>query len=259
MQATFRSPPPHLRPVRPPTSDLDRPHSPMHRVLVLGAGKIGRMIGRFLMDSGDYDVLVGDVSDSALERIAKLTGAEVRRVDATNPADLAAALAGRDTVLSALSYHHNPAVAHAALASGASYFDLTEDVATSDTVAAIAEKAGRRPDLHAAVRTGPGLHFDCRQRSHRLVRAGRHGADAGRRAAAVSDRRAEIQSHLVDRRPDQRVLQSVRSDPRGPADRMYCRWKGSSSSRSTACATKPSTPAAAWARCAIRWMARSAN
>jgi len=113
----------------------------MHRVLVLGAGKIGRMIGRFLMDSGDYDVLVGDVSDSALERIAKLTGAEVRRVDATNPADLAAALAGRDTVLSALSYHHNPAVARAALASGASYFDLTEDVATSDAVAAIAENA----------------------------------------------------------------------------------------------------------------------
>ena len=113
----------------------------MHRVLVLGAGKIGRMIARFLMDSGDYDVLVGDVSDSALERIAKLTGADVRRVDATNPADLAAALAGRDTVLSALSYHHNPAVARAALASGASYFDLTEDVATSDAVAAIAEKA----------------------------------------------------------------------------------------------------------------------
>ena len=31
-----------------------------------GAGKIGRMIARFLMDSGDYDVLVGDVSEDAL-------------------------------------------------------------------------------------------------------------------------------------------------------------------------------------------------
>ena len=51
----------------------------MHRVLLLGAGKIGRMIARFLMDSGDYDVLVGDVSESALERIAKLTGAENAR------------------------------------------------------------------------------------------------------------------------------------------------------------------------------------
>jgi saccharopine dehydrogenase-like NADP-dependent oxidoreductase len=113
----------------------------MHRVLLLGAGKIGRMIARFLMDSGDYDVLVGDVSDSALQRIAKLTGAEVRHVDATNPADLKDALKGRQTVLSALSYHHNPLVAAAALEAGASYFDLTEDVATSDAVAAIAEKS----------------------------------------------------------------------------------------------------------------------
>jgi saccharopine dehydrogenase-like NADP-dependent oxidoreductase len=113
----------------------------MHRVLILGAGKIGRMIARLLMDSGDYDVLVGDVSESALSRIAKLTGADVCVVDATNPADVKKALHGRDTVLSALSYHHNPAVAQAALESGASYFDLTEDVATSDAVAAIAEKA----------------------------------------------------------------------------------------------------------------------
>src|SRR5262245_38369003 len=47
----------------------------MHRVLLLGAGKIGRMIARFLMDSGDYEVLVGDVNTMALDRIAKLTGA----------------------------------------------------------------------------------------------------------------------------------------------------------------------------------------
>ncbi len=73
----------------------------MHRVLLLGAGKIGRMIARFLMDSGDYDVLVGDLSELALERIARLTGAETHRVDATSLADLAAALKGRDTVLSA--------------------------------------------------------------------------------------------------------------------------------------------------------------
>ena len=48
----------------------------MHRVLLLGAGKIGRMIARFLMDSGDYELLVGDVNDAALKRVAKLTGAD---------------------------------------------------------------------------------------------------------------------------------------------------------------------------------------
>src|SRR3954465_14710682 len=113
----------------------------MHRVLLLGAGKIGRMIARFLMDSGDYEVLVGDVNESALKRIAKLTGAEARRIDASNEAELADAMQGFKTVLSALSFYHNPAVARAALEHGLSYFDLTEDVATSDAVAIIAESA----------------------------------------------------------------------------------------------------------------------
>src|SRR3954470_22506023 len=113
----------------------------MHRVLLLGAGKIGRMIARFLMDSGDYEVLVGDVNESALKRIAKLTGAEAGRIDASNAAELADAMQGYETVLSALSFYHNPTVARAALKAGLSYFDLTEDVATSDAVAAIAESA----------------------------------------------------------------------------------------------------------------------
>jgi saccharopine dehydrogenase-like NADP-dependent oxidoreductase len=113
----------------------------MHRVLLLGAGKIGRMIARFLMDSGDYELIVGDVNDGALKRIAKLTGAETRRIDASNPAELVAAMNGVQTVLSALSFYFNPTVAEAALKSGISYFDLTEDVKTTDAVSAIAEKA----------------------------------------------------------------------------------------------------------------------
>ncbi len=115
----------------------------MHRVLLLGAGKIGRMIARFLTDAGDYQVVVGDVSDAALRRVAKLTGVDTRRVDAANPGELAAAMQGFQTVLSALSFHHNPRVAKAALDKGLSYFDLTEDVATSDAVAVIAQSAAQ--------------------------------------------------------------------------------------------------------------------
>src|SRR3954464_8796206 len=113
----------------------------MHRVLLLGAGKIGRMIARFLMDSGDYELLVGDVSELALERIAKLPGGKTRVVDAGGPSALALAMKGCNPVPSALSCYHNPAVARAALEHGLSYFDLTEDVATSDAVAEIAESA----------------------------------------------------------------------------------------------------------------------
>jgi saccharopine dehydrogenase-like NADP-dependent oxidoreductase len=112
-----------------------------HRVLLLGAGKIGRMIARFLMDSGDYELVVGDVNDAALRRVSKLTGADARRIDASDADSLASAMQGSQTVISALSFYHNPLVAEAALKAGVSYFDLTEDVATSDTVADIAKRS----------------------------------------------------------------------------------------------------------------------
>jgi saccharopine dehydrogenase-like NADP-dependent oxidoreductase len=112
-----------------------------YHVLLLGAGKIGRMIARFLVDSGDYDVLVGDNNPDLLTRISKLTGAQTSRVDAAAPAQLADAMQGARAVISALSFQHNAAVARAALAAGVSYFDLTEDVATSREVAAVAQNA----------------------------------------------------------------------------------------------------------------------
>ena len=113
----------------------------MHRVLLLGAGKIGRMIARLLVDSGDYRVIVGDVSPAALERIASRVGVDTLTVNADSPEELARALADCDSVISALSFFYNPRVAEAALAAGASYFDLTEDVATTRRVREIAERA----------------------------------------------------------------------------------------------------------------------
>lgn len=114
----------------------------MHRVLLLGAGKIGRMIARLLIDSGDYTVTVGDVIPAALERIAsRVSGVQTRAVDVDSPAQLSAALRECDTVISALSYFYNPRVAEAALVAGVSYFDLTEDVSTTERVREIASSA----------------------------------------------------------------------------------------------------------------------
>jgi saccharopine dehydrogenase-like NADP-dependent oxidoreductase len=114
----------------------------MHRVLLLGAGKIGRAIARLLIDSGDYAVVVGDVSADALERmLSRVPGVEVRQVDVASPAQVANALSGCHAVISALSYFLNPVVAEAALAAGVSYFDLTEDVATTRRVREIAAEA----------------------------------------------------------------------------------------------------------------------
>jgi len=113
----------------------------VHRVLLLGAGKIGQMIARLLADAGDYHVVVGDVSPAALERVAARVGVETVRVDVDSPGRLEEAMAGRDSVISALSFHLNPRVAEAALSARVNYFDLTEDIFITEKVRLIAERA----------------------------------------------------------------------------------------------------------------------
>ena len=69
---------------------------------------------------------------------------------------------------------------------------------------------GTRP----AMRPGARLRLDRRGRPRQIVRRHPIDLDARRRAAAVPDQRVQVQPHLVDRRPDQRVLQPVRGDRR---------------------------------------------
>jgi saccharopine dehydrogenase-like NADP-dependent oxidoreductase len=114
----------------------------MQRVLVLGAGKIGRTIGCLLTASGDYSVTVADHDPKALDLIrSRVPLAKAERVDATDPAALREALGRQEVVISALSYAHNPLVAEVAAEVGASYFDLTEDRETTRRVRAVADRA----------------------------------------------------------------------------------------------------------------------
>ena len=83
----------------------------MHRVLLLGAGKIGRMIAKLLSQSGDYDVVVGDANEQALKRIHRQSGVATRVIDARHQAGLQHNMQGRDTVISALDFRSNPPVA----------------------------------------------------------------------------------------------------------------------------------------------------
>src|SRR5438552_362852 len=103
----------------------------MNRVLLLGAGKIGGAIARFLTSCGDYDVLVADADSAALKRLAESARISTVTMTVSDTESLRKAMSGRQAVLSALSFALNPTVASAALDSGLSYFDLTEDRETT--------------------------------------------------------------------------------------------------------------------------------
>ena len=113
----------------------------MTKLLLLGAGKIGRMIAWMLTETGDFDVTVADADTTALERVNELAGVTTKQIDATSGADLAEAMQGQAVVISALSFRFNPLIAETALQVGCSYFDLTEDVETTRRVRVFAERA----------------------------------------------------------------------------------------------------------------------
>ena len=113
----------------------------MHRLLLLGAGKIGSAIAKLLVNCGDYDVLVGDIEPRALERLAAAVNVKTLKLDIADPAALRQAMTGQQTVISACTYDANVRIGEAALATGVSYFDLTEDVATTRAIQTFALSA----------------------------------------------------------------------------------------------------------------------
>jgi saccharopine dehydrogenase-like NADP-dependent oxidoreductase len=110
------------------------------RVVLLGAGHIGQLIARLLSESGDYEVTVVDRSAAALSRI---DGPGLRQVqaDTADAQALADALRGHDAVLNALPYHLATLAAEQAGKAGCHYFDLTEDVAATRGIKALADGA----------------------------------------------------------------------------------------------------------------------
>jgi saccharopine dehydrogenase-like NADP-dependent oxidoreductase len=118
----------------------------VHKVIVLGAGKIGSLISGLLAESGDYDVQLADVDATVAGRVVSAHGLDhlqAHGLDARDTAALAAHLAAHpvDAVISSLPYYCNVGVAEVAGQVRAHYFDLTEDVAVTRAVRRIAEGA----------------------------------------------------------------------------------------------------------------------
>jgi len=110
-------------------------------VILLGAGHIGRTIAKLLAGSGDYRVTVVDRSAQALAHIAPHAAVKTAIVDTEDAAALLPVLRGHDVVINALPYHLATRTATLAREAGCHYFDLTEDVAATRDIKALAAGA----------------------------------------------------------------------------------------------------------------------
>ncbi len=113
----------------------------MHRVLVLGAGRIGRTISAFLSNAGDYALTVADLHDEALRAVPGHEHVRTERLDVAQTETLLALMQKHEVVISAVNVSQQPGIASAALGAGVSYFDLTEDLANTRRVTRVAEGA----------------------------------------------------------------------------------------------------------------------
>jgi len=102
---------------------------------VLGLGKVGHLAATFLHQAG-FDVCGIDQRAPA-----KASSFPVQVADLGDVAAIDHLLDGQQAVLSCLPFHLNREVARVAHAKGIHYFDLTEDVATSQTISELSTTA----------------------------------------------------------------------------------------------------------------------
>jgi saccharopine dehydrogenase-like NADP-dependent oxidoreductase len=115
----------------------------MNTIVVLGAGKIGRMVAHFLGFCGDYRVRIGDADQAAVDHVVdKVPGAEGRTVDFQSDGDIDRILDGAAAVISCAPFHCNVRIAERAKQAKVHYLDLTEDVAVTRRVQELAQDAG---------------------------------------------------------------------------------------------------------------------
>ncbi len=100
----------------------------LERVAVLGLGKVGALAATMLYQSGL------EVSGYDSRDLDKQLPFPVARLDVASVEALEAALTGVDAVLSCLPFHCNISMATVAHRLGIHYFDLTEDVPTTQAI-----------------------------------------------------------------------------------------------------------------------------
>ena len=97
------------------------------KVLVVGIGKVGSLVGTILHEAG-FAVTGLDAATR------KGLSYQVETADVTDEQAVRAQLSKVDAVVSCLPYHLNLTTAKSAHALGVHYFDLTEDVPTTQAI-----------------------------------------------------------------------------------------------------------------------------
>ncbi|MDR3492333.1 MAG: saccharopine dehydrogenase C-terminal domain-containing protein [Gammaproteobacteria bacterium] len=117
----------------------------MQHVLVIGAGKIGSLIAFLLANSKDYTVYLADLhlkNRPDLDRVTKNTpNLELIELDASNSDAVRKFIKSKsiNAIVPCLSYYFNVPLAQIAKELNLHYFDLTEDVTTTNAVLDLAQ------------------------------------------------------------------------------------------------------------------------
>jgi saccharopine dehydrogenase-like NADP-dependent oxidoreductase len=120
----------------------------MRRVLILGGGKIGSLIATLLVESGAYEVHLGDVDFATLKQLKSDLSQphfHVHSMDVMNRDGMNAFLSKTNIegIISSLPYYCNEVVGKTARAHALHYFDLTEDVEVTRKIKDIGKGAGQ--------------------------------------------------------------------------------------------------------------------
>jgi saccharopine dehydrogenase-like NADP-dependent oxidoreductase len=145
----------------------------MRKVMILGTGKVGSLIGTLLVQTGDYVVRMADSRPGEADRLVRELphpGFSGICVDATDRDALQKEIVafGPNAVVSALPYYCNTVLAQVAADHGIDYFDLTEDVEVTRSIkkisaganAAFVPQCGLAPGFISIVANHHMRHFE---------------------------------------------------------------------------------------------------
>ncbi|MES2614758.1 MAG: saccharopine dehydrogenase C-terminal domain-containing protein [Bdellovibrionota bacterium] len=114
------------------------------KVVIFGAGKIGRLVSIFLAQTNDYAITLVDLNTHFLERVKKLQSTqniEYEVSDFSNEEEIKKVLTGKHYALSCAPFFCNNKIAEVASALNVHYLDLTEDVKTTNYIKKIAKNS----------------------------------------------------------------------------------------------------------------------